>query len=223
MKTKIISLVILVILISLPFAPIFKISTVNVKNPTNCLNNNSQQLQEFKNKNIISFNTKNAEKTIGENLNCINNLHIKKIYPNKLELSTEVEMPIAKIANTDLAITESGEVTKESPSAPAPILFVPEGTNVSQNQKITNTQILYALKIAKELIKSDFVPASIRTLDAGDIAVYSNQEAVALFSSFKDAGQQVDSLQAVIAKAKINSTKIAKIDLRFDKPTITNK
>ncbi|KKS04034.1 MAG: hypothetical protein UU56_C0011G0028 [Candidatus Curtissbacteria bacterium GW2011_GWA2_41_24] len=54
-----------------------------------------------------------------------------------------------------------------------------------------------------------------------EVVIYNQQGQLAIFSSKKDKEVQVDSLQQVISKAKIESAKIAKIDLRFDKPVIS--
>ena len=68
-----------------------------------------------------------------------------------------------------------------------------------------------------------FTPQNIRIVDGGDVAVYDTTGVIALFLPTKDATLQVDSLQAILAHSKIDEAKIAKIDLRFDKPVILNK
>ncbi|MDO8487595.1 MAG: hypothetical protein Q7S45_04825 [Candidatus Curtissbacteria bacterium] len=135
--------------------------------------------------------------------------------------SVNVE-PVVQIEGTDLYLAENGEVVARSGSK-KPLLYLDKNIKFAAGQKITQGQILFAAKIAAGLIKSDFTVATIRLLDSRDIAVYNPQDAIAVFSSNKDANLQIDSLQQVLAKAKIDATKIVKIDLRFDKPVIAFK
>jgi len=67
------------------------------------------------------------------------------------------------------------------------------------------------------------LPVNVRITGHDDVAIYNQQGQLAIFSSKKDKEEQVDSLQQVISKAKIDSAKIAKIDLRFDKPVLVFK
>ncbi len=134
---------------------------------------------------------------------------------------TNIE-PAVQIEGTNLYLAENGQVLDRA-SSKKPLLYLDKNIKVQAGQKITDQQILFAVKIATGLTKSDFTAASIRLLDSRDIAVYSPQDAIAVFSSDKDANLQIDSLQQVLAKAKIDATKISKIDLRFDKPVIVFK
>lgn len=130
--------------------------------------------------------------------------------------------PSVQIEGTSLYLAENGQVLDRA-SSKKPLLYLDKNIKLAAGQKVTDQQALFAAKIAAGLSRSDFTVASIRLLDSPDIAVYSPQDAIAVFSSNKDANLQIDSLQQVLAKAKIDATKISKIDLRFDKPVIVFK
>ncbi len=130
--------------------------------------------------------------------------------------------PSVQIEGTNLYLAENGQVQDRS-SSKKPLLYLDKSLKLAAGQKITDPQILFAAGVAAGLSKSDFSVASIRLLPSGDIAVYNPQNAIAVFSSGKDARNQIDSLQQVLAKAKIDAAKIVKIDLRFDQPVITFK
>ncbi len=82
---------------------------------------------------------------------------------------------------------------------------------------------IFEINLASQLSRSDFSVSSIRIIENQTVAAYNFQDAVALFSPNKSLALQVDSLQQVLAKAKIDATKIQKIDLRYDNPTIVFK
>lgn len=130
--------------------------------------------------------------------------------------------PSVQIEDTNFYLAENGQVTDRAGSK-KPLLYIDKKIKISPNSVVTDPQVLFAAKIAGGLAKSDFSVASVRLLPTGDIAVYNPAGAIAVFSISKGAGDQIDSLQQVLAKAKIDAAKIVKIDLRFDQPVITFK
>lgn len=126
---------------------------------------------------------------------------------------------IVKIENTNLAIAVDGTISGSDKNLPQ--IFMPQNTAYSEGVKLDEPHILGALSIVKLLAKSDFLPTSIRFTSDTDLAVYNQQGQIALFSTQKQPQTQVDSLQQVLAKAKIDASKIAKIDLRFNLPVVS--
>ncbi|MBI2598847.1 hypothetical protein HYW40_01330 [Candidatus Curtissbacteria bacterium] len=149
----------------------------------------------------------------------IPSLNLKK---NIALVQTANAEPVVQIEGTNLYLSKDGKIL-DGVTAKLPVLFLPKDIKIAAGQMLTDPQVLFAAKIAGILEKSDFAAASVRLLDSHDIAVYNPQSAVAIFSQNKDLNLQIDSLQKVLAKAKIDATKIAKIDLRFDKPVVTFK
>src|SRR3989344_2266539 len=146
-----------------------------------------------------------------------------KITPPKNEVEiTKPQKPSAQIAQTDLQITKEGQVVKGQNSS-LPTLYIPGDLKIEEGQKVEDKNIIFAASVADLVAKTDFHPASIRLLSKDEIALYETDQTVAIFSSRKSPDQQVDSLQQVLAASKIEGTKLAKIDLRFDKPTVTFK
>lgn len=173
-------------------------------------------------RNIIFINQNGLKDQIKKRYNCAADIKISKKLPNTLQVAVANFEPSVQIEGTNLYLAVNGQVT-DSAGSQKPILYLTKSIAVAKNQKVTDKQTVYAAQIAAGLTKSDFNIASIRLLDSGEIAVYSPQDAIAVFSSDKDLNLQIDSLQQVLAKAKIDATKINKIDLRFDKPVITFK
>ncbi|MBI3282942.1 hypothetical protein HYZ70_02595 [Candidatus Curtissbacteria bacterium] len=174
-----------------------------------------------KGKLIATLSEKQLEKDIKEKFSCVASLKLKKIYPAKVRLELEGENPVAKIANSQYLITASGLVIIGSQQN-LPTLYLTATTAVSPDQKVMDEIAIHAAKLASLIVKSDFHAANIRIIGS-DIAVYDAQDSVAIFSSIKALATQVDSLQLVLSAAKMGEPKIAKIDLRFEKPVITFK
>lgn len=175
----------------------------------------------LKGKLIFTIDEKRLEEDLKEKFSCVASLKLKKVYPSKVKVEIQVENPVAKISNTQLATTASGLVLEASREN-LPLLHLPATTAVSPGQKITDEISLYGAKLAALLAKSDFGTANIRIVSP-DIAVYDTSDTVAIFSSSQPAQTQVDSLQLVLSKAKMGEQKIKKIDLRFEKPVVTFK
>lgn len=183
----------------------------------------------LKGKIIFTLRQDALKKDLKEKFPCLADLKLTKNYPSKIILEAKTQNPAAKIANTQLLITAEGLVVSGK-SDSLPQLFLPSGVQAVPNEKITNEISLYAANLASLLTKSDFHATNIRILSSSDIAVYDSKETVAIFSAKESVNLQVDSLQQVLAKAKIGGAslregddKIAKIDLRFEKPVITFK
>ena len=146
-----------------------------------------------------------------------------KILPAKKEVEgVKTHIPSVQIADSDLEIAENGIIVKGQNNT-LPQLYLPGELKVSDGQITDDKNVIFAAKIASLISKTDFLPSSIRVLAKGDVAVYQTDQTVAIFTTEKSPDEQIDSLQQVLAAAKIEGTKLAKIDLRYNKPTITFK
>lgn len=212
----------LVLILSIGLYFTFQVKNAKFQGNSNCLDESALQ-NKVNNKNIILLNTKKLKEEILKQSTCIENLAISKKYPNTIIFLVSEKEAIAKIDSSQYSVTESGLIIDESSSMQKPKIFLPQGAQITLGQIIQDPAVLYALKLVKYLEKSDFMAANVRITEQGDIAIYSRQEAVAVFTKERSPESQVDSLQSIIAKAKIDPSKIAKIDLRFDKPVLVYK
>ena len=203
---------------------VFEVKSIEVKGGQNCIDNGGVESQlHVIQKNIFFTDTSKLEETLKQKNICLDFVSIHKIFPSKIVFDVVSQNPVAKIEGTDLQITSNGLVMKMGELHGRPTIYLPNNTNVQQGDIIEDKYVLFALNLASDLLKSDFSPSGIRFVSNRDIAIYSTAETVALFTTEKSSSGQVDSLQAIMTKAKIDASKIAKVDLRFDKPIITNK
>lgn len=129
---------------------------------------------------------------------------------------------IAQIANTQLSVDSDGNLVA-APFKDLVQLFLPQEASPQAGQKLEDATSVFVIKLAALLSKSDFHATSIRIITADNILAYDQKDTIAVFSAQKDAEVQVNTLQQVLAEARIGDDKIAKIDLRFANPVISNK
>ena len=222
---KFLPILFIVLVVSiLIYAQIFKIKKINFKDDNNCIN--SQVLNKelgINGKNLIVFNTNSLINKIKENYSCVDQVKVSKKYPNFIDIEIQTKEPIVLVEGTQLTLREDGLISEQGSLKNLPKIFLPETIKAQAGAKIENPQVSFALKTTRELLKSDFTPTAIRILKPPDIAIYDSKGTIVLFSQEKAVDIQVDSLQSVFAKAKIDPTKIAKIDLRFENPVVTTK
>lgn len=219
----IVAVILIGIFIVLSAAPFLGIGDFRLNDPHQCLNENLQN-RISANKNEFLFLTTSKIQDKIKNLDpCILEVKVERHFPSKINLVITGFSPSAKIANTNFLITPNGYVFESQSAPPLPNLFIPSQISPTPFTKIEYQPIIFAAEIAYYLTKIDFLPTNIRfTLD-NEIAVYNQKETVAIFKVEKDPISQINSLQQVISEAKIDSTEIAKIDLRFDQPIVTYK
>jgi hypothetical protein len=87
-------------------------------------------------------------------------------------------------------------------------------------EKFNQDEIKYALDILTKLKLYSFEPtkADIQSKFKIEITLLSGEQVV--FSTMKEAAEQLDSLQLIFTRAKIEGKHISRIDLRFDKPVL---
>src|SRR3989338_5198584 len=217
----ILAVIILIIVFALFYSPLFKVQKIDISQNQNCLAT-QDIFDELKNsKNLFFISKRKLENTLKSKYSCIGTLEIKKIFPSKLQVNIAPKEPVVKIEGTSLMITDDGQVVEGILAKDKPIIFLPSDVKVVLGQKISEKTIIFAVQVTSKLLKSDFLPVNVRIVGNDEVVIYNQQGQLAIFSSKKDKEVQVDSLQQVISKAKIESAKIAKIDLRFDKPVIS--
>lgn len=215
-------IVVVVAFASLIVSSVFKVKSLEILQDKDCLQKEKveKELLVLK-QNLLLINTKDLSTKLTEKYTCIGTLKVIKSYPSKLKLEVKTKGPVAKIADSPYSLTEDGLIVEGQ--SPPLTLFLPSGQNLNLGQILDKKETLFALKLAANIIKTDFIANNIRILDPTTVAAYNQEGAVVLFTTEEDALAQIDSLQLILAKAKIDATKITKLDLRFEKPIIVYK
>lgn len=206
------------------FSPLAKIRQIEIIQSQNCLDSKTALQEAGVSKKLIFLV---SEEMVAQELTkkhgCIGKLKVKKNLPSKLTLEVEIAQPLVKIENTNFSLTRQGWVFESLGGTQLPSLYLGTDISLQPGTRVNDETVVYALTIAEGLSKSDFSAVNLRIVDESSIAAYGQGGLVVIFSPKKDANFQLDSLQQVLALAKIDGTKITKIDLRFDKPVIVYK
>ncbi len=194
-------------------------------------------------KNLIFFPSQKLEKEIKESFPQTGDLKIKRRIFNTLsfELNTKkavaalaVELPFNSQA-TDSAKTSqefllSGlfywldkegvilEKTEKNDDLPLILIKKDPDLEIGQAFRYGNNQSLMSLLtgLKMRLIESKV----IRLISPREIEVWLDNNLLVLFNLENDVDFQLDSLQLILSRAKIEGKTVKKIDLRFDKPVI---
>ena len=213
----------MLIVLAVFFLPFFKLSEIDVLPNQNCVTSQNVFDVLGSSQNLLFVSKVNLKDTLKSKYTCIREIEVVKHYPSRLQLDILVKEPVVKIEGTNFLATEDGYIVEDTGYKNKPVLFLPPEVKVVVGEKITSQSVIFAIGLISKLLKSDFLPVNVRIISSENIAVYNQQGTVAIFSSKEDTTRQVDSLQQAISKAKIDPAKIAKIDLRFEKPVITYK
>lgn len=218
----ILALVLVLTTLGLFASPLFKIKSLEVKTDNRCVSQSFVQNAGIIGQNLITFSPADLKSLIKNKYGCVQEMNVEKDFPNTLKVSITTALPLAKIDGTDFLISSQNIITSGSAEG-LPVVFLPNKIPLKVGNPVKDQQLLFVSNVLNQLKDTDFIVSSVRVIDPGNIIVYNRENALVIFSSQQDFLGQISSLQQVIAKSKIDATKIQKIDLRFDKPTIVFK
>jgi len=224
MKKITLAIFLIVVLIVSTLAFSFKVESLQIDQRDDCVKDEKiASALSIYGQSIFLTSEQKVSKIVKEEFSCAQEVEVIKKYPNTLVINVKIIEPAAIAEFGNYLLFADGTIRETSTKANIPTLFL-NANNIEELQsKILSEITLKALKVASILAKSDFNAASIRILEESKIAVYSREDIVTIFSPEKSLEKQVSSLQQVLAESKIDATKIAKIDLSFDKVVIVYK
>jgi len=218
----ILAVVVVLITLGIFVSPLFNIKNVEVATDNKCVSPTVVKNAGIVGQNLLTFSSTNLVDSIKSKYPCVQEVIARKGFPNNLKITIVSSLPVAKIDGTNFAISSQNTIVSSSGSA-LPAIFLQNLVALKIGSKVTDSQLLFVSNILNQLKDTDFIVSSVRVIDPGNIIVYNRENALAIFSSTVGLAGQISSLQEVIAKSKIDATKIQKIDLRFDKPIIVFK
>ena len=192
-------------------------------------------------KNLIFLKKKEISKKILSDYYIIKNLKIKKILPNKLvfelekrrqvavlgfELNLEKKeatssgKPIFETTKDFFLVDEEGIVVKKGNDNLLPLILLSEEFSLNIDQRVPKEEIVEAIKFLTTLRLNLLEPKVAKITSPYSLTVWLRDGKEAVFSLRKEIQIQVDSLQFILSRSKIEGRNIKKIDLRFDKPVV---
>ncbi|MCX6726006.1 MAG: cell division protein FtsQ/DivIB [Candidatus Shapirobacteria bacterium] len=195
-------------------------------------------------KNLIFFPKKLVIEEIKNFYPQINDIKIKKIIFNSLVFELSSRKIIAALA-VELVLDENATSSAESKNqeisldnnfylidkdgvvlektdqqANLPLIIIQKNPNLDIGQRFNQDGIEKIMEIISGL-KINLIEFNIvHLISSQEIEVWLKNKTLVLFNGEKEINFQLDSLQLIFSRAKIEGKEIKKIDLRFDKPVI---
>lgn len=223
-KTLLIILAVLAVLLCLE-GDFLKIKTVSCRIDENeCPPELKSPLTDyFLGKNIFLVGIRDLEKDLGEKYPWIEKQTAVKIFPDRLDFRFTNRQILAAIAGDSFALVdESGLVVKISKSSgDYPVVSLLSKVSIALGQRIDQPSLAETLQILKHLRLRLLEPKRAEIGPPGKITIWFRDGSQAVFSSENDIIRQLDSLQLILNRTKMEGKQFKKIDLRFDKPVIS--
>lgn len=177
-------------------------------------------------KNIIFLKTKPLVSRILSQDPTIKEVKVKKKLPSEVVFELKKREAVAAIVEeaTFFIVDKEGVIISKTANPQPenlPLIFVNEPINLREGEKFNTEEIVGLINLLNELRLYLFQPRSARLLSSqnGQVNLKNGEEV--LFSLKKELKIQLDSLQLIFSRSKIEGRNIKRVDLRFDKPVVT--
>jgi len=191
-------------------------------------------------KNLIFLKRKIGEEILAR-YPIIKDLKIKKRLPNKLifefkkrsgvaVLGFELDLgegkssvlgkPVFETAKDFYIVDEEGVVVEKENNPLLPLILLSEQFNLNIGQKVPKEEVIKAIDLLTVLRLNLFEPKVAKIISPYSLNVWLKEGVEVVLSFKKEAQIQLDSLQFILSRSKIEGKRIKKIDLRFDKPVV---
>jgi len=182
---------------------------------------------------IVFVDLKKLAKKITGDFPCIGEVKSRKIFPETLEFEIVTRKPVLQaIATTSaqpVVATQSAVFIVDDQGftfakiqatvSALPLAFFPMATNLTVGQRLDSKEVRFAVEISK-FFENAKLKLKILSFAAKEILAQTESDTIILFSTEKDLGQSLASLQSILQRAKIEGKNFSKIDLRFEKPVV---
>jgi len=191
-------------------------------------------------KHLIFVSTKWLKATIIEHYPFLKKVNITKKIPPGVQFNLFAREPLAAIVrqlqldkpeasasadqswltgNEYFLVDEDGYILRKDKITNLPLILVQDLPSEPVGQQIGQKAILKALEIILGLKLNLFEPEVAR-INEFNIEFRLKDKVKVIFSIFESAESQINPLQFILNRAKIEGRKIRQIDLRFDKPVV---
>jgi len=176
-------------------------------------------------KNIVFLSPQKTEQLIKDELPGIEQVEIDKKLPDKLIVYLTKRKPIAVVeANKDYYQVDYQGIILAKLDQPTDLPLIASGelSVMADNHQLESPLILSSLDFLYQLLISNIEARRLEITDSRELTVFLKTGPKVLIPLDKNTKEQVDSLQLILERAKIEGKQIELIDLRFDKPVVTN-
>lgn len=175
-------------------------------------------------KNIIFLSTKKLVSQIEESNLLLKEVEIKKGFPNRLSFKLKKREPQATVKSSEgkgfLVVDEEGFLLEKVNETKLSVILVEQKINLNVGEKIVEKEIIWAVNLLKYLKLRSLMSKTAKIVSPRQIEVELDDGLSVIFSSLKEVDFQLDSLQLIFSRSKIEGRNLKQIDLRFDKAVV---
>lgn len=118
-------------------------------------------------------------------------------------------------------VDRDGVILAKEKKSDLPLVLVTTTIEAKIGERINQDELLKAVELLADLRLNLLEPKLVRLLSGRSMEVWFKDNITSVFSGKKNLKNQLDSLQLIFSRAKIEGRKIKRVDLRFDKPVVT--
>ncbi len=135
--------------------------------------------------------------------------------------SAEIKSPEFNLSGIFYLVDQQGVVLeKGNESKNLPLILLDYDPSFEFGDQVEKEEILKTLDVLLGLRLRLIDPKITKIISIREVRVWLENDLLCLFNLTKDIDEQLDSLQLISSRAKIEGKQITRIDLRFDKPVI---
>jgi len=173
-------------------------------------------------KNIVFFPTKDLVSQIKASHPLLKEVKIKKSLPNHLSFELKKREPQAALKSPEEGfwiVDEEGFLLEKANEIELPVILVEQPINLNVGEKIEK-EAVWTINLLKSLKFRLLMPKTAKIVSPRQIEIELSDGLLVIFSSLKEVNFQLDSLQLIFSRSKIEGRNLKQIDLRFDKPVV---
>jgi len=175
-------------------------------------------------KNIFLLSSQKLSLQIKEDYPQIEGVRIQKKLPSEIGFYLKTRQArLAVKGDRFYLIDQDGFVVEEKDSpGNYPLIFWELASPIKAGSQFSQPEILKTIAIVIDLELKLLEPKTAKIVSADQVEIWLKDNVLAVFSLKKERPLQLDSLQLILSRAKIEGSQVKRVDLRFDKPIVTS-
>lgn len=175
-------------------------------------------------KNIFSFPIESISLQIKNSYPQIDKIKIKKNLPATVDFELIIRQPQVAISGEKFHLVDFQGVVieKSETSGEYPLIFLEPEMNLKVGEKFNQKEVLETIEAIVGLRLRLIEPKLAKIISFSSVDIWLKDDTQLIISLKKEINSQLDSLQLIYQRAKIEGKKLKQIDVRFDKPIIIN-
>jgi len=175
-------------------------------------------------KNIFSFPIESISLQIKNSYPQIDKIKIKKNLPSRVDFNLTSRQPQVAISGEKFHLVDFQGVVieKSETSGEYPLIFLEPEMNLKVGEKFNQKEVLETIEAIVGLKLRLIEPKLAKIISFSSVDIWLKDDTQLIISLKKEISSQLDSLQLIYQRAKIEGKKLKQIDVRFDKPIIIN-